>query len=177
MGDPKNVVDILRHARHDWLNKLQLIKGNLELGKTERAKEIIDEIIIEARHESDLSNIGLNQFSTFLLTYNWKQHFFILEFEVLELSGTFPLEDQYITNWLKGLFQHLEESLNPYGENHVSLSIEVKPDWSRFIVDIRGEFLPDAHILNYIHMHPITRGTIEVADEMDSDLSIEITIS
>ena len=31
-----NTVDVLRQVRHDWLNKLQLIKGNLDLNKMER---------------------------------------------------------------------------------------------------------------------------------------------
>ena len=42
-----NTVEVLRHARHDWLNKLQLIKGNLDLNELDRAKEIINEIVIE----------------------------------------------------------------------------------------------------------------------------------
>lgn len=176
MKEPKSVVDILRHARHDWLNQLQLIKGNLELGKTERAKEIIDEIIIEARHESDLSNMGLNEFSTLLLTYNWKQRFFTLEFEVLELTGRFPLEDEFIAAWTRDLFNYLESSLDPRGENHVSVSIEVTSEKSRLLFDIRGEFFSNSHIMNYIHKHPIKNSTIQLMDEMDSEISFELTI-
>lgn len=41
-----STLEVLRHARHDWLNQLQLIKANLSLGRTERANEIIEEIIL-----------------------------------------------------------------------------------------------------------------------------------
>ncbi len=37
-----NIVDLLSHSRHDWMNKLQLIKGNLSLQKYERVNDIIE---------------------------------------------------------------------------------------------------------------------------------------
>lgn len=45
------IVEALSHSRHDWLNKLQLIKGNLALGKVGQAENIIDGIIVEAQNE------------------------------------------------------------------------------------------------------------------------------
>ncbi|WP_243297472.1 Spo0B domain-containing protein [Bacillus litorisediminis] len=176
MREPKNVVEILRYARHDWLNQLQLIKGNLELGKTNRAKEIIDEIIIDARNESNLSNLGLDDFSSLLLTCNWMQHFFRLEYEVLEVSGTFPLEDQVITSWMNHLFLYLEDSFDPQGENHVFISIEVTSEWTRLFIEVRGEFLPNSNIVTYIHKHPLKRGAVHFIDETEGELTFEIMI-
>ena len=176
MRELKNVVEILRHARHDWLNQLQLIKGNLELGKTNRAKEIIDELIIDARNESNLSNLGLDEFSSLLLTCNWKQHYFRLEYEVLEATGTFPLEDQEITGWMNHLFLYLEESFDPQGENHVFISIEVLAEWTRLLFEVRGEFLPNANILTFIHTHPLKKGTVHLIDELEDELTFEIMI-
>lgn len=31
-----SIVDALSHSRHDWMNKLQLIKGHLSLKKYDR---------------------------------------------------------------------------------------------------------------------------------------------
>ncbi len=33
MEKEKELLEILRHTRHDWLNVMQLIKGNLTLKK------------------------------------------------------------------------------------------------------------------------------------------------
>ncbi|WP_082892657.1 Spo0B domain-containing protein [Rossellomorea aquimaris] len=33
MRENWGVVEALRHARHDWMNDLQLIKGNLDLNR------------------------------------------------------------------------------------------------------------------------------------------------
>ena len=62
-----NTVELLRHVRHDWLNKLQLIKGNLDLNKIDRAKEIIAEIVIETQNETKLSNLNFPNFTLLLL--------------------------------------------------------------------------------------------------------------
>ncbi|WP_312471145.1 Spo0B domain-containing protein, partial [Neobacillus sp.] len=45
MGKEWDIVEVLRHSRHDWLNRLQLIKGNLDLNRIDRAKAVIDEIV------------------------------------------------------------------------------------------------------------------------------------
>ena len=61
-----DVVEVLRYARHDWLNKLQLIKGNLALNRLDRANEIIEEIVNESKHESKLTNINMRLFAALL---------------------------------------------------------------------------------------------------------------
>lgn len=78
-----DVVHVLRHYRHDWLNKIQLIKGYLDLSRVEKAEQYIQEIIQQARNETDLSNLKMNQVATRLLTFNWKDHPYVLTFDVL----------------------------------------------------------------------------------------------
>ena len=62
----------LMYFRHDWMNKLQLIKGNLSLQKYDRVVEIIDEMVIDAKHESKLSNLKTPHLAFDFLTFNWK---------------------------------------------------------------------------------------------------------
>lgn len=94
-----NMIEVLRHARHDWLNKIQLIKGNLSLNKTDRAKEIIDEIVVEAQQEARLSNMNLPGFASLLLTYNWENHYLQLEYEVLDDPIAGRLDDSVLSEW------------------------------------------------------------------------------
>ena len=54
-----NIVEVLRHARHDWLNRVQLIKGYISLNNIERVNKILDEIIADAYQESKLSNMNM----------------------------------------------------------------------------------------------------------------------
>ncbi|WP_460138192.1 Spo0B domain-containing protein, partial [Priestia megaterium] len=70
----------------DWLNKLQLIKGNLALNRLDRANEIIEEIVNESKHESKheskLTNINMRLFAGFVMTYHWNNHAVRLDVEV-----------------------------------------------------------------------------------------------
>lgn len=82
MSKSSSVLDALRHSRHDWLNRLQLIKIHLSMGDTHRIDGLIREFVAEANHESNLMNLKMPQFSEFILTYNWCSNPCKLLFEV-----------------------------------------------------------------------------------------------
>jgi stage 0 sporulation protein B (sporulation initiation phosphotransferase) len=133
-----NIVDILRHSRHDWLNKLQLIKGNLALERMDRVKEIIEEIVIETQNEAKLTNLQFPCLAGYLLTYNWEPHHFILEFEVL--GHTYNLEeyDKKLKDWCEKFFTVLDQSIGNTGENHLSISIHPTDTEVCFFFDFSG---------------------------------------
>jgi stage 0 sporulation protein B (sporulation initiation phosphotransferase) len=133
-----DIVEVLRHSRHDWLNKLQLIKGNLALNKLDRVKEIIEEIIMEAQHESNLTNLRLHSLASFLMTYNWEPHHFRIEYEVLGQIRDLSSYDPIITDWCVRFFETLDQSIDKFGENHLSISIEISESNIRFFFDFRG---------------------------------------
>lgn len=133
-----NMIEVLRHARHDWLNKIQLIKGNLSLNKVERAKEIIDEIVVEAQQEAKLSNLNLPQFASLLFTYNWENHSFQLEYEVLDDTIAGKLDDGILFEWTGSFFACLDSSVKAYQDNHLSVSISQEKEGARFFFDFSG---------------------------------------
>ncbi|PLR75237.1 sporulation protein [Bacillus sp. V3-13] len=133
-----NTVEVLRHARHDWLNKLQLIKGNIALNKMERAKEIIDEIVVEAQNEAKLSNLKMPELASLLLTYNWENHSFQLEYEVVNEQEPSPGNDGLISSWTRSFFSCLNASIEVFRENHLSVTIEPGKKGIRFFFDFSG---------------------------------------
>ncbi|MBN6887863.1 stage 0 sporulation protein B (sporulation initiation phosphotransferase) [Cytobacillus horneckiae] len=133
-----DMIEVLRHTRHDWLNKIQLIKGNLALNKVDRAKEIIDEIVVEAQQEAKLSNLHLPEFASLLFTYNWENHMFQLEYDVLEEIRCGKLDDKSLANWTRSFFSCLNHAIQPFNENHLSVSIEPQKQGVRFFFDFSG---------------------------------------
>ncbi|WP_110111478.1 Spo0B C-terminal domain-containing protein [Bacillus sp. CGMCC 1.16541] len=133
-----NVVDILRYARHDWLNKLQLIKGNIALNRLDRANEIIEEIIIEAKHESSLTNTKLNLFAGYIMTYHWNSLPLRLEVEVLGEVKDLSLYDKELYEWFVPFVQVLEEHSDYTEENHLSISLLFDSSSVRFFFDFSG---------------------------------------
>ncbi|WP_217586844.1 Spo0B domain-containing protein [Lentibacillus saliphilus] len=67
---PKDVIDVLSHYRHDIMNQLQLIQGYLSMGKLESVQEKMTQYIEQLHSESKLVNLGLPGFALWLIRFN-----------------------------------------------------------------------------------------------------------
>lgn len=138
MSKDWTVLETLKYTRHDWLNRLQLIKGNLSLGKTEQAERIMDEIVMEMQQEAMLSNLKLPRFAEVLLTHNWRGHHFKVEYELVTLPKIPPLNDDLLAEWTKRFFEQLNKTALPFYENCLYLKIESTDDMIRFLFEFNG---------------------------------------
>lgn len=169
-----DIVEVLRHSRHDWLNRLQLIKGNLDLNKIDRAKEIIDEIVIDTQQESKLSNLQMPMFASLLLKSNWDQHHFQLEFEVLSDGDFIKTDDLLLTNWTKSLFLHLNQAIEVFGENHLSITIDPQIDGARFFFDFSGIIIKSELIEQFLSESQGPELVHEVKEFSENELALEV---
>ncbi|MED4530859.1 sporulation initiation phosphotransferase B [Metabacillus fastidiosus] len=133
-------VNILSHSRHDWMNKLQLIKGNLALRKYDRVSAIIDEIVIEAQNESNLCNLKMPDLAALFMTCNWESHRFSLEYEVVGDIINLEHYDNQMTSLCTAFFDLLDQSAEQNYDNHLSILVEpdIEKDEIRFIFDFNG---------------------------------------
>ena len=150
-----NIVEILRHARHDWLNRVQLIKGYISLNNIERVNKILDEIIADAYQESKLSNMNMPEFASLLLVYNWENHKIHLEYEVLgeEPGKGLAADDHLLTKWTSSFLDTLSSSVDDCAENCLSITIEEEDGGYRFFFDFRGRIMEESAVLNYLRHH------------------------
>ncbi|WP_066292900.1 sporulation initiation phosphotransferase B [Bacillus sp. FJAT-29937] len=172
-----DVIEVLRFARHDWLNKIQLIKGNLALNKIDRAKEIINEIVVEAQAEAKLSNLNIPQFASLLLTYNWENHSFQIEYDVMESSVSGYLDDEWLTNWSRAFFNHLDSSIKPFHENHLSVTIEPQMDGTRFFFDFRGIIINKMQLEQFLETKGSTYPEVVIQSWNEQELSFDFLVS
>lgn len=150
MGKEWNAVEILRHSRHDWLNKLQLIKGNLALERLDRVNEIIEEIIMDTKNESKLTNLKAPQLAALLMLFNWEEQHFFLEFEVLGDEQNLSNIDRELTAWCCTFLNEINKVIKPFAENHLILSIQISEKEIRFIFDFRGIIEDKSTMLHYL---------------------------
>jgi stage 0 sporulation protein B (sporulation initiation phosphotransferase) len=136
MSNKWTTVDLLRHARHDWLNQLQLIKANLSLDRTERAKEIMNEVIELSREESRISNLKTPNLSEYLLTYNWLKHPVKLNGKVNGEGGDFSLFEDELLHTTIELCNMLNNSISGYDEH--SLTVTFDPEALRVFYTFQG---------------------------------------
>lgn len=167
------IVEVLRHSRHDWLNKLQLIKGNIDLNRIDRAKEVIDEIVIEAQHETKLSNLHMPLFASLLFTSNWENPFFRLEYEVLEDAEPLKINDSILTYWTNSFFACLNQAIEAFQENHLSITIEPQANGIRFFFDFSGIIIKSELIEKFLS-DQTNKLDLEVKEFTESELALEV---
>ncbi len=158
-----NAVEILRHSRHDWLNKIQLIKGNMALGRYDRVNEIIEEIILESKNEAKLSNLKAPNLASFLMLFNWEDRTLSLEIEVIGDEQDLSLYDDEITSWCRNFLNYVNQAVKPVAENHLILSIQLDEGEVRFIFDFNGIIEDKQEILNFLESELISP-TIKILD-------------
>jgi stage 0 sporulation protein B (sporulation initiation phosphotransferase) len=161
MKNEWNLVEALRHARHDWMNRLQLIKGNMDLGRMDRARQIIEEIVAEAQNESKLSNLRMPEFAELMLSYNWETHFIKVEFEVLQAEDP-DINDDLLYQWFSEFFSVMESSVKPYEENHLLVTIKICQKEARFELDFNGIITDKDSLQEWIEnqAYPVTTHTL-----------------
>lgn len=146
------VLEALRYTRHDWLNRLQLIKGNLSLGKTDQAERIMDEIVLDMQQEAILSNLQLPQFAELLLTHNWKGCQFRVEYEVVHFPAGMTLDDHLLTQWVSEFFERLNQAAMPYYENCLYVTIDSTNEAVRFLFHFNGIIENMAEIKEWLNL-------------------------
>lgn len=166
-----DIVNVLRYARHDWLNKIQLIKGNLSLNKLERVQNIIDEIVMETQQEARLSNLNLPQFASLLLISNWKQYYFQIEYEVLGDIQSVKMDDTELTSWTTSFFTILNNSIEAFQENHLSISILPQENRVQFFFDFTGSILKREELEIFLKKSQVS---VIIKEFSDQELSFEM---
>lgn len=112
-----DVINILRHYRHDLLNHFQLINGYLAMGRTEKVQSLIDELVRQAKNESQLCNLNMSNFAEEMLTFNWASHAFCLNFEVLSKSEDWADHEQILLSFFRDVTSVFNDYAVP-GEDH-----------------------------------------------------------
>jgi stage 0 sporulation protein B (sporulation initiation phosphotransferase) len=149
-----DTVEVLSHSRHDWLNKIQLIKGNLALNNVEKVHAIIEDIVQQSTNESNLSNLHANNFASYLLTVNWEGKPFVVEFEVFNSGVHLSKYDEMLTEWFTQFFLTLEDVVCEAEENNIMLSFQLLNDEQSISVDFSGKVNDVKKVHSFLHNQP-----------------------
>ena len=149
MEDTLTMAQSLRHARHDFLNELQLIKMNLDMGRIERAQAIIHSHAEAAVHASRLAALKLPKTEEWLLVFRWRFPEFQSQLECAASKAPESLDSE-IAETLEAIVQAIRKKMDPAKESecriHVAeensafaITLEFGGDWLDFEVSpVRG---------------------------------------
>lgn len=112
----------LSHHRHDWMNELQILYGYLRLNKHDKAVDVVDRIRVRMDHDSRLSQIGIPELTTFLLSFRTVCDTMRLEVEIQEglHLDRLPYHADKLSRAVIGLVNIIRyRAVNPMGGENV----------------------------------------------------------
>ncbi len=145
MGQTLTVKDVLRFANHDFLNQLHLIKMNLDLGRVEEAKELIDEISSQCQQFSGLGKIGWPEAVEFLQTLKWRYPEFLITLSSYVTESLNEQWDELIVQYLEETIIHVHERLDVFSEQYLKIEVAGAADVWKVTVHFTGSFTEIPH--------------------------------
>ncbi|MBF0706385.1 Spo0B domain-containing protein [Alkalihalobacillus hwajinpoensis] len=118
---------------------MQLIKGNLALDHVDRAKEIIEEIIIQSRQEAKLSNLNAPKLAEYILTFNWCNHLFQLDFEVIGDEYDICVYEADLIELISRCTTVLDSYVKVPSDHHLLLTLQLYHEEIHLVFDFQGE--------------------------------------
>ncbi|MFC4403981.1 Spo0B domain-containing protein [Gracilibacillus xinjiangensis] len=136
--EDREVIELLRHYRHDNLNDLQLVMGYLQLGKPEKAQSKINEIIEKANRERQLDRLQIPKTMLWIYKKNWFSENVSLDYHIDMDDRTVSLSDDLLKQRLERIFADLSAFRKEFEHYHAVLVIQNGPQLQ---LSIEGEWM------------------------------------
>jgi len=177
MSEQLNVIDVIQNTRHDWLNRIQLIKSYISLGKLDQADRVINGIILDTQNEARLTNMQLPQFAVLLLTHNWGKRAFRIEYEILDNFQSNLLDDTLLSNWTRDFFDELDRCANPLYENQLYITVELLNDHVHFLFHYNGWLENPSKIIGWLTNEEKYPYATNIQEINDSEMVVDVFFS
>lgn len=109
MGETEKL-NLLQYYRHDLMNELQLVQGYLHMGKTDKAKQKVNNWINDLNEERKLMNLNAPQFVVWMIMFNHVHNHIRLSYSI-HLQKSLHHIDPLIVIHCKAIVQTLKNNL------------------------------------------------------------------
>ncbi|KOY81065.1 Spo0B domain-containing protein [Lysinibacillus sp. FSL H8-0500] len=138
------ISEVLRFANHDYVNQLQLIRMNLDLGKIDESKKLIQRYSEQLRMLSILNRLQMPQTIEWLQTAGWRYPSL-----AWQLNGEInkPVTndiDQAVVDYLNKTVMHIYDTLDPFTEQVLTLDVRVDDHTFAVTFTLNGLWSADA---------------------------------
>jgi stage 0 sporulation protein B (sporulation initiation phosphotransferase) len=123
--------EVLKFARHDFLNELQLVLLYIDLDKLPEAKQKILETTNRMREVALLERLGLPAVETWLTTFDWLYGAFPKTMTCSITSGIREADDMEVVTYLEQMFSEVEKTVDPTSEYETQIDVQASAtSWS-----------------------------------------------
>ncbi|MFL6555548.1 MAG: Spo0B C-terminal domain-containing protein, partial [Bacillus sp. (in: firmicutes)] len=106
---------------------------------------------------------------------NWENLSFKVAYEVLQDSDSIPMNEEPMTKWTSLFFTCLNEAIEAFQENHLSITIDSQSMGIRFFFDFSGIIIKSKVIKEFL-VGPTSQLDMVVKDFSESELALEVFI-
>ncbi|SKC14581.1 stage 0 sporulation protein B (sporulation initiation phosphotransferase) [Lysinibacillus sp. AC-3] len=138
------ISEVIRFANHDYVNQLQLIRMNLDLGRIDESKKLIQNYSEQLQVLSILNRIQLPQTIEWLQTAGWRYPSL-----PMKLSGDIKMPvtntiDSEVVDYLNKTVMHVYDTLDPFTEQSLALDVRVDDHTFAVTFTLNGQWSADA---------------------------------
>lgn len=137
---PLSVNEVLRHAHHDFLNELQLIKMHLALDDVNAANQVVDNVSAKFNQFFRINGLYSEQFIEWLHTCEWRFPSINITIES-DISDRLPSRwDRQLSNFFESTLQHVHHKLDPMCDQNCELYIMSTEDKLEILFTLSGKW-------------------------------------
>lgn len=143
LGKPLTITETLKFTRHDFLNDLQIILMNIDLGKPKEAREFVLKTTEKLKQESGLFSLGLPQTEVWLATFDYSHTAFAKVLNSQVKSAITQVDDDDLVLSLQTIIEKTEREMDVFSIYTAYVDvISTKDEWL-IILKVTGN-LPEA---------------------------------
>lgn len=161
--DDLTIADTLKYSRHDFLNELQIILMNIDLGETERARAAIFNATEKIKEQSKLFALGVPKSELFLATFEWQYNVFEKNLHCKVAEPLKDVDDDELVTILQELIEQPMKQIDRFSTYTIDLIVQSEALKWQIIVKITGA-------LPKLEHHTIKKETVQVEEQLDENL-------
>lgn len=131
--------EVLRHTMHDFLNNMHLLQMNLDMGKPEEVRALIQKYSQKCTQFFDINNIGLYKTNEWLQTFSIKYNQLTLDVQTSLLNRKADNYDDALIDYLNRFVQAIYPHFRGYQEQLLKIHI-ISGEFLEILIDIRGDW-------------------------------------
>lgn len=119
------VNELLRAVHHDMLNRLQVMQMNLDLGRTDQVRRLIEDYSLRCQHFFQLNNAGFHQMNNWLETVHIHHPEIKVTYEVEGVQKASPDQDAELVQMFGAFLQQMKERFTDYHDQLIHVRFEM----------------------------------------------------
>ncbi|TFJ93996.1 Spo0B domain-containing protein [Lentibacillus salicampi] len=108
--DDKDVIELLRHYRHDLMNHLQIVQGYLSMGKTDKVQVKLKAYMEELQEEGKLIHLNVPAFALSILQFNFLHTNFRLTYHIHTENEKLASVDQLLAERCQNVMKEIKKA-------------------------------------------------------------------